>query len=1163
MVAHDGGDYLPRTLAALAQQTRPADAVIGVDAGSRDHSAALLTQALGASNVTAVEQSRTGMGGSVQAGLQALAPLRAAESAGTEWIWLLHDDAAPAPEALAELLHAVERAPSVTVAGCKQLDWHEGRRLIDVGLSTSRWAERLTLIEADELDQGQYDARSDTFAVNSAGMLVRRDVWEQLQGFDPALPGSGDDVDFCWRNRLAGNRVVVVPTAKMFHVSHRPHALGNSAAARKAQVHLRLKHAPAWQVPLHGVGALLGSLFKLVLSVAVKDPGHGFSQLLATLGALGRPAAVLRGRRSAARTRRIRRSVIKGLQTPRREVWAHRRSLMEALGSDDAGEPQSSPDLLVEQPTGDATDDFAALGTTERAWVGNGALAAVLVTTVASIVGLLNLFRAPAVTGGALIPLSAGLGDIWDHASSWWITLGAGLPGHGDPFGYVLWLLGVLGTGDANAAVAWLLILAMPLSALGAWFAAGALTRRRRLRLAAALVWAGAPALQVALNQGRLGALIAHVLMPLLVLALLRATGSVPGRGRFAVPAPGERRFTEAPPVKPGVNGTPSWTAAAAAGLALAVVTAAAPSLLLPAFAVVVLCGVLLGRRGRTIWWSLLPSLALFVPFAFSALDRPRALLADPGPPLRFDAAPLWQQVLGQPLRFEAAAGLAGLPAFGPGAVPWALLLALVLGVPVLLLALAALFLPGRNGTARRPRLARSLWAGGTLMLAGGWLAGHVATGASAEVLVTPFPGAAVSAAAFALLGAALIGAEALLDAADASARSARADPDEEEQGTGKEGAGKPDRRNSPAHGTRLRKLALRGAAITATALLLAGPLAGLTVWAAQNVLQPAPPAAAAPADAAAGSAAEPVTGADTDGPAASDGALGTPRLVQAHKGRTLPATAIDRGEGPEQARTLVVSARENGTFAASLMRGSGTRFDALSAIASARQVIGAPGEETVRDDDAVNASLRQVVATIVAGQGVDPRAQLEDLGAGFVVLEANDSSAQLTAARIDAVPGLVAVGRTDVGWLWRISPLNQPVIKAADVAHRLRIVDGSGTTVGLLPAGVLTADAAVPAGPEGRLAVLSDRADPGWSAWIDGRRLTATSSDWAQAFTLPAQGGQLSIRYENPWALWTGIAQAVVIGLTALLAIPVPARRPNTGLSRDEGSLRKEHQHV
>ena len=65
------------------------------------------------------------------------------------------------------------------------------------------------------------------------------------------------------------------------------------------------------------------------------------------------------------------------------------------------------------------------------------------------------------------------------------------------------------------------------------------------------------------------------------------------------------------------------------------------------------------------------------------------------------------------------------------------------------------------------------------------------------------------------------------------------------------------------------------------------------------------------------------------------------------------------------------------------------------------------------------------------------------------------------------------------------------------------------------------------------------------------------------EASGLPAQGGQLSIRYETPWAIWTGLAQALVIGLTVLLAIPMPARRPNSGLSRDEGSLRKDHQHA
>ncbi len=1117
MVSHDGGNYLPRTLAALSNQTRSADAAIGIDTGSTDNSLDLLREAFGQGNVTTFQQAKSGFGAAIQSGLQELAPEngRAEDGSGSEpgpvkWLWLLHDDAAPAPDALAELLHAVERAPSVTVAGCKQLGWDNERHLVDVGLSTSRWAERLTLIDADEVDQGQYDARTDTFAVNSAGMLVRRDVWEQLQGFDPALPGSGDDVDFCWRNWLAGNRVVVVPSARMFHVEHRPHGLGTSSAARKAQIHMRLKHTPWWNVPFQAIGALFGAVVRLVLSILVKEPGYGFSQFTATIAALIRPLAIGRGRRVAAKTRRVRRSVVRGLQTSTREVRANRRSLLEAIRPSE--ETSAVSDLLAPEPSGDAADDFAALATNERGWVGTGAVAAALLALAAALVGLLGLVRSGTVAGGGLLPLAASPADIWANASTWWISLGAGLPGHGDPFGYVLWLLSLVGGGDGDSAMAWLLILAMPLSAVGAWFAAGALTAKRRFRTVAALAWSAAPALLIAINEGRAGALVAHVMMPLLLLALLRASGSAIGQGRSHAVTSLSRR--PAPILgKPGINGTPSWTAAAAGGLAMAIVTASAPSLLGPITVAVILAAVILGQRGKTLWWSLLPTVALFLPYGISVLDRPRALLADPGVPLTFEAAPLWQQLLGQPLAFDVDAGLTGLTLFGPGAMPWALLLALLVSAPILILAVTALFLPGK-----RTALARVFWLAALTILASGWLVGHVATGVNNNVIVGPFTGPAVSAAGILLLGAAVIGADKIFAAP-------RRMPDSQS-----------------------RRLPLRAIASgLALTLLVAGPLAGMGAWAVQNILQPSP----APGVTAAPNAAGPTS------------SLGSPRQVWPVDSATLPATAVDRGQGPERTRTLVITSGEQGAFTSSLMRGAGTTLDGLSTIASARTIIGAPGREEIATDDAATASLRRAVATIVASTGVDPRADLEQLGAGFVVLKAADNAAQLTASRIDAVPGLVAVGQTDAGWLWRVTPRNQPAATAADSAHRVRIVDSKGETVGNLPAGEVSVDAAVPAGDEGRQVVLAERSDPGWTAWIDGRQLKATTSGWSQAFELPASGGELEIRYTSPWALLFGILQAVVIGLTVLLAIPMPARRTRTGMSRDEVSLRKEYSSV
>ena len=54
-------------------------------------------------------------------------------------------------------------------------------------------------------------------AVNTAGMLVRREVLEKLGGFDRELPLFATDIDFGWRAARAGHRSLVVPQALVFH----------------------------------------------------------------------------------------------------------------------------------------------------------------------------------------------------------------------------------------------------------------------------------------------------------------------------------------------------------------------------------------------------------------------------------------------------------------------------------------------------------------------------------------------------------------------------------------------------------------------------------------------------------------------------------------------------------------------------------------------------------------------------------------------------------------------------------------------------------------------------------------------------------------------------------------------------------------------------------
>ena len=48
-------------------------------------------------------------------------------------------------------------------------------------------------------------------------MLVRKDVFEEVGGFDEHLAIAYNDVDFCLRVRNAGYRIVCAPDAELYH----------------------------------------------------------------------------------------------------------------------------------------------------------------------------------------------------------------------------------------------------------------------------------------------------------------------------------------------------------------------------------------------------------------------------------------------------------------------------------------------------------------------------------------------------------------------------------------------------------------------------------------------------------------------------------------------------------------------------------------------------------------------------------------------------------------------------------------------------------------------------------------------------------------------------------------------------------------------------------
>ena len=69
-----------------------------------------------------------------------------------------------------------------------------------------------------EKDTGQYDDFANIFWSTGACMIVRSDAWIKCGGLDDDFFAHMEEIDLCWRFRLAGYRVCYVPGSTVNHV---------------------------------------------------------------------------------------------------------------------------------------------------------------------------------------------------------------------------------------------------------------------------------------------------------------------------------------------------------------------------------------------------------------------------------------------------------------------------------------------------------------------------------------------------------------------------------------------------------------------------------------------------------------------------------------------------------------------------------------------------------------------------------------------------------------------------------------------------------------------------------------------------------------------------------------------------------------------------------
>lgn len=542
LVSHDGARWLPAVIEGLRGQRTAVDDVVVVDTTSRDGSADLLHDAFGGESGDVVSApGSTTFPAAIALGLEQLRE----RGSTSEWVWILHDDANPDPGALAALLAAAAADPGVDILGPKLREWPSLKRLLELGVTISGTGRRETGLERGEYDQGQHDQVREVLAVNTAGMLVRRSVLEELGGLDPQLPIFGNDIDFGWRAAMAGHRTVVVPDAVVFHAEAAHRGLRRTPLTgrhthyqeRRAALYTLLVNARRRSLLWLTVRLAFGTLLRMVGFLLVRAVGEALDDLAALLSIYAHPGQVRAARRARRELGVVDEERARPLLAP---WWLPYRHGLDFLGdlvaaatnqAQDVAErrraaaAEHAPASTVARPRSDEDELTEDTGAVARFLTNPVALALALVV-VAALVGARDALGE--VAGGGLSPVPAGVSDWWRLHAETWHPLGTGTAVPAPPYLPVLALLAVALGGSPAAAVSAVLVLAVPLGLWGAWRLLRVVGRLvtptgapRWALLWGATTWAVVPIASGAWGDGRLGVVVGSALLPWLAHAAL------------------------------------------------------------------------------------------------------------------------------------------------------------------------------------------------------------------------------------------------------------------------------------------------------------------------------------------------------------------------------------------------------------------------------------------------------------------------------------------------------------------------------------------------------------------------------------------------------------------------------------------------------------------
>jgi GT2 family glycosyltransferase len=206
---YNGRAYLDRSLQSALALEYPSDQleIILCDNGSSDGSVDYVRTRYAGVRVVPLEQNHGFAEGNN----------RAVEAARHEWIAFVNNDMWFKPGWLRDFVSAAADYPAVECFTCRIMNW-KGTAIDFIGGAVNFEGHGF------QLDHGapasSLDRERRVIAPCGGAMLIRRDLFQRIGGFDPLYFSFFEDTDLGWRLNLLGHEVLYTPRATTYHREH-------------------------------------------------------------------------------------------------------------------------------------------------------------------------------------------------------------------------------------------------------------------------------------------------------------------------------------------------------------------------------------------------------------------------------------------------------------------------------------------------------------------------------------------------------------------------------------------------------------------------------------------------------------------------------------------------------------------------------------------------------------------------------------------------------------------------------------------------------------------------------------------------------------------------------------------------------------------------------